>query len=671
MDSKVTFLYFKNFKKNFCFYLETKQLYAQILRKITDVEFIDVKVPTYLDPNIMDYLDKNRTYFFGELDYAYLIMNYQKRPCIRENILTFLKETKYFVYFCEIFKNDNLQTIGNLICNRLFAKTYFENAQKVIMCNYNNIDKLKKVIFTDNIIYNPINGYSEFNKYQNFKVNDNKDVDILVYGNGLGAHNYRITRLRQLRDEAARRGWKLVSGNFFGEEKKDMIKRTKIVIHIPSFPNLQTIPWAKIVELQTNGTFFMVEHNPEIDKTLLKDTVIAYNGIDDLFEKIDYFIKNEDARQRVIKENIEFTEKNYSLDKLVPEIFNNVDKVDKMDREYAILTANGKSYNKQIQNTGMGLYGYINKIPLLFQKPNFDIVEILDINCNLDKYDVVILDYIALFKCFIYNLAVFHKFVKRFENHKTKLVVLTQDLLDWCLFPKKFSRYVNRRVPYEIEKFEEGDGYMKFKALVEKLRIDYLISRYECKEYDFVRQNIDFKKTYISHLCVDTNIFKDYGEDKIYDVVIYGQLYPGVYDFRKRCVEILKKSDLNCRIIYPTEKICGEKLARIINSGWIGMAISSIFGYFVYKFYEVCASKTVLCGDVNNTGKEILGEDNYIYVDDSFTDEQILDKLKDYLADKKKLNCMAEATYNKIQNEYNIESFNEKLKEICDDIYEQ
>ena len=56
----------------------------------------------------------------------------------------------------------------------------------------------------------------------------------------------------------------IVKSCIFETELNELLEKTKIVLHIPSHPNLHTFPWAKCSELMYKRIFFIIEENEEM-----------------------------------------------------------------------------------------------------------------------------------------------------------------------------------------------------------------------------------------------------------------------------------------------------------------------------------------------------------------------------------------------------------------------
>lgn len=272
---------------------------------------IETLQTTFIENNTNDCM-----YIFNELDVANLKTLF-KNETFKETIKDFVKKTKYVVFFCEIFENENLQTIGNKNQNEEFPKLFFENAFKIFLCDSKNIEFLKNI--NTNVVYFPPIGYSTINNISKRKRNE-YEYDLFFYGNINETFiPYRSQMLSKLKEESDIQKWKFIYGTYFGEEKKKIQDKTKIILHIPSYEKLRTIPWAKIAELMAFDFFFILEKNEEMFHLGIQDLFCYYENIQDLIQKIKYYLLHEDERLEMSRRLHEYVKEHFNMDRLLYE----------------------------------------------------------------------------------------------------------------------------------------------------------------------------------------------------------------------------------------------------------------------------------------------------------------------------------------------------------------
>ena len=110
----------------------------------------------------------------------------------------------------------------------------------------------------------------------------------------------------------------------FGQELDNILSNTKIVIHIPILENLQTFPWAKCIKLFNNKVFVLIEDNNEVEILKAKGLNVAtYNPNieDDIFNKIDKYLNDDNLRNQHIESCYNFMRNNYIMEDLIKTLF--------------------------------------------------------------------------------------------------------------------------------------------------------------------------------------------------------------------------------------------------------------------------------------------------------------------------------------------------------------
>ena len=273
---------------------------------------------------LVDKIFENEIYIFNPIDFAGFLLCL---PNLQEKIFYFLDHIKYIVIWQEILL-ENFDIVGyqNSSKHRNYIFKFFNNSILNIVSNSISINSLEK----NNIKHNKyftITGYSLINNIIPF-VNDigYKDIDVFIYGTIHETYTYRNVLLSNLTNINNNKYNIQTRSNLYGEQLDLMLKRTKLVVHIPSHPNLTHMPWPKITYLQAKKIFFIIEDNDELHQNNLDGFIICYhrNNIHDLFEKIEYFLKNEEFRKKNIDDNYDYILKTANMDKVIPDIIKNL-----------------------------------------------------------------------------------------------------------------------------------------------------------------------------------------------------------------------------------------------------------------------------------------------------------------------------------------------------------
>ena len=305
------------------FYKNKLKLYVKILNK-KQMKPIEISLGKYCQ-NLNNFIDfdvkPEKLFIIDELAYNHLLLMYTKSNNInKKNISYFLNHANYICFFCELFSNNELQTIGCKYKCFDFAKLFFKNAKKNYICNTKNINYLYDTNIIDNITYFPPIGYSKLNK-NNIIEEVNYVNDLLFYGNIMESFKYRISMLEKVKSISKKKNYKfwITDRLYEMKTKLPILSATKIVLHIPSHEDLNTFPWAKVAELVLNKIFFIIEENEEMYIQGLDKLCIFYkrNNTKDLEQKINYYLNSKEDRDFIVNRCYNYFKKHYNLDKLL------------------------------------------------------------------------------------------------------------------------------------------------------------------------------------------------------------------------------------------------------------------------------------------------------------------------------------------------------------------
>ena len=205
-------------------------------------------------------------------------------------------------------------------------------------------------------------------------------------------------------------------------------------------------------------------------------------------------------------------------------------------------------------------------------------------------------------------------------------------------------------------------------------KYQYLISTYDCDDLAQLCKRLpSVRKAYVIPHHIDTELYKERGLPKIYDVLFYGNTNPERYPFRARLRRLLASSRLKVRIIeHPgahvfDEERCSEALARNINQSEISIATPSIGDYLVAKYFEISAAGSVVAGKMAAQGRQIWKE-HYVQLEEDMSDLEILGRLTAALKDKDSLRYKREVMGKFVRQEYSLDRYIERLRSVLQEI---
>ena len=113
-------------------------------------------------------------------------------------------------------------------------------------------------------------------------------------------------------------GIKNVHPAMFDKNLSDLYGQSKIVIAIS---NAQIEGYWSIRSTQALmcGAFCLVRFTPQMEKEI-KDNVVYFQTISDCLEKIDYYLKNEEPREKIAQQGYEFAKRNLTISQRVKEL---------------------------------------------------------------------------------------------------------------------------------------------------------------------------------------------------------------------------------------------------------------------------------------------------------------------------------------------------------------
>jgi hypothetical protein len=152
-------------------------------------------------------------------------------------------------------------------------------------------------------------------------------------------------------------------------------------------------------------------------------------------------------------------------------------------------------------------------------------------------------------------------------------------------------------------------------------------------EHDiFTKNNIKYKNIF-HHINFST--FKNLNLEKEYDIIFIGYISRSNYPFRYRLYHIFKN---NFNIIH-VNKQSSEDLVKIINKSHLGIVTPSKFNYFLQKYIEIPLCNSCPIGNIpdNDNFSRELYQNDYIKLDPSMSDHEIINITKKALLDKKSL----------------------------------
>lgn len=132
-----------------------------------------------------------------------------------------------------------------------------------------------------------LNGFDETVQYR--IPNIRKDIDVLFVGN--------ILPRRRLWLDSLKKYFNIVEQNVYGQEMTKLFNRSKIVLNIHAEDYLDTE--TRIFEALGCGSFVLTERLSSESPFSSGIHLVEVDNIDEMVEKIDYYLKNDDIREAI------------------------------------------------------------------------------------------------------------------------------------------------------------------------------------------------------------------------------------------------------------------------------------------------------------------------------------------------------------------------------------
>ena len=201
-------------------------------------------------------------------------------------------------------------------------KNVIENALYIIDYSYGN-ENIYKNMNINNYFILPI-GYCKLHEtiYNNILPSVNKDIDILFYGAITERRKNILTDITKFSNEN-NINFVIRNNDLYDyNEKSKILSRSKIVITIASRDPeiLKTNDMFRLSFLLSNKIFFIAEKIGDniIENDVFGDYIDYYKTVEELKNKIIYYLNNHEERDNNAGKLYEFTKNNYNVENQFP-----------------------------------------------------------------------------------------------------------------------------------------------------------------------------------------------------------------------------------------------------------------------------------------------------------------------------------------------------------------
>ena len=332
INKNIIFFDIKNTSSGFNYYMVNMKKYYNIIKMKYNTNYREISLnckDNFNKSDIKKYLDftENDIFMLDDLTITVLIISHLHIKNVRDDIEYFINNAKYIICFSEIFITSDLHFTGCCVNNKEFVKLLFTKSITNLILNTVNLYYMyKNNIY--NHIYFPSYGHSEINNICSNNIdnliNKEYDIDVLFYGNYLNnkgnvISKHRYDTINNIKSYSEQNNIIFKSYSYLYDEKDIILSKTKIVIHIAPTKNFHVFSWAKAVELMAKKIFFIVEDNEELYLKNIENIIPHYdrNNINDLYDKINYYLNNDHEREKSIELCYNYIKKKYDMDYFV------------------------------------------------------------------------------------------------------------------------------------------------------------------------------------------------------------------------------------------------------------------------------------------------------------------------------------------------------------------
>lgn len=203
---------------------------------------------------------------------------------------------------------------------------------------------------------------------------------------------------------------------------------------------------------------------------------------------------------------------------------------------------------------------------------------------------------------------------------------------------------------------------------------DLVLYKNDCSDVEMIKNNCPGIKFARYDHYIDDDIFRDYGLEKIYDIICFGTVDYGCYPFRKRLFELVQKSGkFNIKMVehpgYGTNRkhnIINGELSKLLNQSKICIVTPSTLEFMLKKYSEAALSKCCMAGRIPKyNGEKYDGA--LIELNEKMTDAEIVDKLQKYLDNYDKIKDLEDKAYKVAKDNYTFKTGLKHWENIIDE----
>lgn len=162
---------------------------------------------------------------------------------------------------------------------------------------------------------------------------------------------------------------KYCSKPVYGKDYYNLLKNSKIIINSHAVKDIRFSGNIRMYEATGLGCLLITDYKEDLnDKFEINKEIVSYKNIDEIYQKVDYYLKNSDELEDIAKKGQERTKKEYSYESFAKEIFDFVNNFKKNQQKVAnnkllnLLKHKQKFVHNNTINKNLEISKYLNSI---------------------------------------------------------------------------------------------------------------------------------------------------------------------------------------------------------------------------------------------------------------------------------------------------------------------
>lgn len=237
------------------------------------------------------------------------------------------------------------------------------------------------------------------------------------------------------------------------------------------------------------------------------------------------------------------------------------------------------------------------------------------------------------------------------------------------------NKIINHEQYYKLYDVWDQKIDFQLNIILKPNKFNGFIFRYNSIEIDILKEKTCDMDHYEWYFYCNNSHFKNWNQEKIYDVCVYGSHDPINYPLRYKLLNILITLDKNnlikLRWIKSNEGLKEESLSKEINKSYLTVACKTFkHDRFLGKYQEIPFSYSCILGNIPTRYKKIL-KDNMVEVNLNMSDNEIANIILESLKDKKLILEKINNLYSKYMDLLTYEQGKNDFEKIIDSIFKK